>query len=189
MTEVIFHGQKQFSYLPPLSGNINVDITLVEHLSTKKIQYIEIICMNLDKRKESKRIYLQMKIICDIIENEEVEKNEKNGGIKSKSTESVPLSNAAMRSIMIQKILDLLQLNSNINSNSNLIIDTNLNQNMNTNQNQNNSNTNNSNAIINGNGQGSTEDNFSMILLPLKDIILSLLYTPDDIQQYKVIQR
>ena len=188
MTEVIFHGQKQFSYLPPLSGNINVDITLVEHLSTKKIQYIEIICMNLDKRKESKRIYLQMKIICDIIENEEVEKNEKNGGIKSKSTESVPLSNAAMRSIMIQKILDLLQLNSNINSN--LIIDTNLNQNINTNQNQNqNQNTNNSNAIINGNGQGSTEDNFSMILLPLKDIILSLLYTPDDIQQYKVIQR
>ena len=186
MTEVIFHGQKQFSYLPPLSGNINVDITLVEHLSTKKIQYVEIICMNLDKRKESKRIYLQMKIICDIIENEEVEKNEKNGGIKSKSTESVPLSNAAMRSIMIQKILDLLQLNSN----SNLIIDTNLNQNINTNQNQNTNNSNtNQNSIINGNGQGPTEDSFSMILLPLKDIILNLLYTPDDIQQYKVIQR
>ena len=112
MLEVIFHGQKHFPCASQKSGTINVDITFVEHTSKRQVQYVEIICSNIDEEIDSKRIYIAMKELCDIITEEEMVKNHTLiTGNASSSSEFTPLSSASMRSVLIQKLLDLLKVN------------------------------------------------------------------------------
>lgn len=53
-----------------------------------------------------------MKVLCDIIMEEEIVKNQTLiAGNVSSSSEFTPLSSASMRSVLIQKLLDLLKVN------------------------------------------------------------------------------
>lgn len=108
MTEVIFQGQKQYPNISPLTGNFNCDISFVQHTTEKqdKQQYIEIICRNTETKTEANRLYVSYKIISDIINKEEEEKN------TAAKNEFTPLSPASMKSVLIQKLLDLLSVNT-----------------------------------------------------------------------------
>jgi hypothetical protein len=113
MQEVMFQGQKSFPLKSPLTGSVNVDITFVEHSSGKNNQCIEVICLNVDTSKEMRRIYVFSKTINDLINLEEQEKHQavRNSTEKSNS-EYTPLSSASLKSLTIQKLLDLLIFNS-----------------------------------------------------------------------------
>ena len=112
MLEVIFHGQKHFPCTSQTSGTINVDITFVEHTTKRQVQYVETICSHIDQETDSIRIYIAMKVLCDIIMEEEIVKNQTLiAGNVSSSSEFTPLSSASMRSVLIQKLLDLLKVN------------------------------------------------------------------------------
>lgn len=113
MQEVIFNGQKHFTCDLQTPGIINVDITFVEHTSTRQAQYVEIVCLNIDQKIESKRLYIAMKLICDMINQDEIDKNQTiKTGNPSSSSEFTPLSSASLRSVLIQKLLDLLNVKS-----------------------------------------------------------------------------
>jgi hypothetical protein len=113
MQDVMFQGQKSFPLKSPLTGSVNIDITLVEHSGGKNNQCIEIICLNVDNSKEMRRIYVFSKTINDMINLEEQEKHQavRNSTEKS-SSENTPLSSASLKSLTIQKLLDLLIFNS-----------------------------------------------------------------------------
>lgn len=113
MQEVMFQGQKSFPLKSPLTGSVNVDIILIEHNSGKNSQCIELICLNVDTSKEMRRMYVFSKTINDMINLEEQEKHQgvRNSNEKS-SSEHTPLSSASLRSLAIQKLLDLLIFNS-----------------------------------------------------------------------------
>lgn len=113
--EAMFRGQKSFPLKSPLTGSVNVDINLIEHITGTNIQHIEIICMNVDSAVELNRTYIISKTINDLINQDELEKhqNVRNSSDKMK-TEYSPLSSASMRSVTIQKLLDLLTLNSSV---------------------------------------------------------------------------
>ena len=113
--EAMFRGQKSFPLKSPLTGSVNIDISLIEHITVTNNQHIEIICMNVDSSVELNRTYITSKTINDLINQEELEKHEnvRNSTDKIK-TEYSPLSSASMRSVTIQKLLDLLTLNSSV---------------------------------------------------------------------------
>ena len=154
--EVIFHGQKQYPNVP-LTGNINVDITLVEHKTVKSnvtAQYIEIICMNTTTNKESNRLYISTKVICDIINKEELDKN------AAAKTEFLPLSSASMKSILIQKFLDLLTVKNGANISGKGPVPA-----------------------------GSDEHSLNIDLLLLNNVQLCLSGLPDGVTAYKLVVR
>lgn len=101
MDEIIFTGQKAF---PLPSGNITTDILFIEHTTVKKAQYIEIICTDITAKLQSKPIYISTDKIHSIINNEEHEKQ------KNKNESNVSLSPAALRSLTVQKLLDLIDI-------------------------------------------------------------------------------
>ena len=54
-----------------------------------------------------------MKLICDMINQDEIDKNKTiKTGNPSSSSEFTPLSSASLRSVLIQKLLDLLNVKS-----------------------------------------------------------------------------
>lgn len=113
MQDVMFQGQKSFPLKSPLTGSVNVDITLVEHSIGKNNQCIELICLNVGTSKEMRRIYVFSKTINDMINLEELEKHQAvRNSTEKLNSEHTPLSSASLRSLTIQKLLDLLIFNS-----------------------------------------------------------------------------
>jgi hypothetical protein len=112
MHEVMFQGQKSFPLKSPLTGSVNVDISFIEHSTGKNNQCIEIICLNVDTSKEMRRIYVFSKTINDMINLEEHDKHPVRNSTEKSNSEHTPLSSAALKSLTIQKLLDLLIFNS-----------------------------------------------------------------------------
>lgn len=114
MQEVIFSGTKSFPRSLSLTETVNVDITFVEHKTLQDDHSIEVVCINIDASIPMQRIYVSLKTISDLINQEELDKHQ----IVSKITEKLkdecaPLSQASMRSLVVQKLLDLLACKEN----------------------------------------------------------------------------
>ena len=114
MQEVIFRGTKSFPVSLSLTETVNVDITFVEHKASQDGHSIEVVCVNIDASIPMQRIYVSLKTISDLINQEELDKHQ----IVSKITERpkedfAPLSQASMRSLTVQKLLDLLACKEN----------------------------------------------------------------------------
>ena len=114
MQEVIFRGTKSFPVGLSLTETVTVDITFVEHKTSQDNHFIEVVGVNHDTLTQMQRIYVSSKIISDLINQEELDKHETVSKMADKSKKDfTPLSQASMRSLVVQKLLDLLYVNIN----------------------------------------------------------------------------
>lgn len=114
MQEVIFRGTKSFPLSLSLTETVNVDITFVEHKTSQNDHFVEVVCVNIDASISMQRIYVSLKTINDLINQEELDKHQIVSKITEKSKDEFPpLSQASMRSLIIQKLLDLLTCKEN----------------------------------------------------------------------------
>ena len=114
MQEVIFRGTKSFPVGLSLTETVTVDITFVEHKTSQDDHFIEVVGVNHDTLTQMQRIYVSLKTVSDLINQEELDKHETVSKITDKSNNDfAPLSQASMRSLVVQKLLDLLYVNVN----------------------------------------------------------------------------
>ena len=114
MQEVIFRGTKSFPVGLSLTETVTVDITFVEHKTSQDDHFIEVVGVNHDTLTQMQRIYVSLKTVSDLINQEELDKHETVSKITDKSNNDfAPLSQASMRSLIVQKLLDLLYVNVN----------------------------------------------------------------------------
>lgn len=114
MQEVIFRGTKSFPVGLSLTETVTVDITFVEHKTSQDNHFIEVVGVNHDTFNQMQRIYVSLKTISDLINQEELDKHETVSKMTDKlKNDFAPLSQASMRSLVVQKLLDLLYVNVN----------------------------------------------------------------------------
>ena len=112
MQVVIFRGTNSFPLSLPLTETVTVDITFVEHKTSHDDHFIEVLCVNNGTRVQMERVYVSLKTISDLINQEDLDKHLTVSKITDKLKDDfAPLSQASMRSLIVQKLLDLLTFN------------------------------------------------------------------------------